>query len=84
MKQELKKYMEARLMFEFDSEITEDTDLFKAGILDSFGYVSLMAHIEKEYDVSFGEDELLSNIMVSLSGIVEFVDAARARTVGSR
>ncbi|MEV6669062.1 acyl carrier protein [Streptomyces sp. NPDC051162] len=84
MKQDIKKYMEEQLMFEFDSEITEDTDLFKAGILDSFGYVSLMAHIEKEYDVSFGEDELLSNIMVSLTGIVEFVDTVRARTAGSR
>lgn len=84
MKHEIKKYMEEQLMFEFDSEITEDTDLFKAGILDSFGYLQLMAHIEKEYDVSFGKDELLSNIMGSLNGIAEFADAARARTVGSR
>lgn len=83
MKQELKKHMEEQFMFEFDSDITEDTDLFKAGILDSFGYISLMSHIEREYDVPLG-DEILGNVMVSLSGIVRFVDAARARVAGSR
>ncbi|AJT61931.1 acyl carrier protein [Streptomyces chattanoogensis] len=83
MKQELKKHMEERFMFEFDSDITEDTDLFKAGILDSFGYISLMAHIEEEYGVPLG-DEILGNVMVSLNGIVGLVDAARSRAAGSR
>ncbi|MGW1373514.1 acyl carrier protein [Streptomyces sp. NPDC002446] len=83
MKQELRKHMEDQFMFEFDSDITEDTDLFKAGILDSFGYISLMTHIEKEYGVPLGDD-ILGNVMVSLSGIVDFVDAARERTAGSR
>ncbi|QHC23843.1 acyl carrier protein [Streptomyces sp. GS7] len=83
MKQALKQYMEERFMFEFDSDITEDTDLFKAGILDSFGYISLMAHIEEAYGVPLG-DEILGNVMVSLSGIVGFVDAARLRAAGSR
>jgi D-alanine--poly(phosphoribitol) ligase subunit 2 len=83
MKQELKAYMEERFMFEFDSDITENTDLFKAGILDSFGYISLMAHIEEEYGVRLG-DEILSNVMVTLSGIVELVDAACSRAAGSR
>ncbi|MEU5541471.1 acyl carrier protein [Streptomyces sioyaensis] len=83
MKQELKKHMEERFMFEFDSDITEDTDLFKAGILDSFGYISLMTHIEEEYGVPLG-DEILGNVAVSVSGIVAFVDAARLRAAGSR
>ncbi|MER7986298.1 acyl carrier protein [Streptomyces noursei] len=83
MKQELKQYMEERFMFEFDADITEDTDLFKAGVLDSFGYLSLMGHIEETYGVPLG-DEILGNVMVSLSGIVGFVEAARARVAGSR
>ncbi|MPY50106.1 acyl carrier protein [Streptomyces acidicola] len=84
MQQELRSYMEEQFMFEFDSEITEDTDLFKAGVLDSFGYVSLMAHIEQHYGVRIGEEGLLDNVRVSLSGIVELVEAARERTAGSR
>ncbi|MFF7725375.1 acyl carrier protein [Streptomyces sp. NPDC008001] len=82
--QELKKYMEEQFMFEFDGEVTEDTDLFKAGILDSYGYISLMAHIEQHYDVRFGEDEMLGSVMVSLSGITATVGAARSRALGNR
>lgn len=84
MKDELKEYLEEQFMFEFDAEVTEETDLFKAGILDSFGYISLMTHIEQEYGVRFGEDELLGNVMVSLAGIAEFVDDARERALESR
>ncbi|MFR9728366.1 acyl carrier protein [Saccharopolyspora sp. MS10] len=84
MKQELQDYLEERFMFEFDAEITEDTDLFKAGILDSFGYIALMTHLEQEYGVRFGEDELLGNVMVSLAGIAEFVDGARERALEGR
>ncbi|GAB2675397.1 acyl carrier protein [Saccharopolyspora gloriosae] len=84
MKDELKAYLEEQFMFEFDAEITEETDLFKAGILDSFGYISLMTHIEQSYGVQFGEDELLGNVMVSLAGIAEFVDGARERALESR
>jgi D-alanine--poly(phosphoribitol) ligase subunit 2 len=81
---ELKQYMEEQFMFEFDSEITEDSDLFKAGVLDSFGYISLMAHIEREYGVKFGEEALLGNVSASLSGIVDFVVSARRQTAESR
>jgi acyl carrier protein len=79
MKQELKQHMEEQFMFEFDSQITEDTDLFKAGVLDSFGYITLMKHIEQTYDVRFSEDDVLGNVMVSFSSIAEFVAEARTR-----
>ncbi|GAA2264307.1 hypothetical protein GCM10010145_44620 [Streptomyces ruber] len=84
IKDELKRYMEDRFLFAFDEEITEDTDLFKAGILDSFGYIELMTHVEETYGVKFGEEELLSNVMVSLSSITAFVTAAVRNTAGSR
>ncbi|WP_314172110.1 acyl carrier protein [Streptomyces winkii] len=84
MEQELKQYMEEQFMFEFDSEITADTDLFKAGVLDSFGYISLIAHVEREYGVKFGEEALLGNVAVTLAGIVDSVASARRQTAESR
>ncbi|WP_222598231.1 acyl carrier protein [Lentzea tibetensis] len=71
---ELKSYLENEALFRFDDEITEDTDLFKAGVLDSFGYVSLMNHVRERHGVELGED-LLDSVLVSLRGIVEFVEA---------
>ncbi|OEV13117.1 acyl carrier protein [Streptomyces nanshensis] len=84
MEQELKQYMEEQFMFEFDSEITEDTDLFKAGVLDSFGYISLIGHIEGEYGVKFGEEALLGNVAVTFAGLVESVASARRQTAESK
>ena len=80
MKHELKSHLEQEFMFEFDAEITEDTDLFKAGILDSFGYISLMRHIEECYGVKFGADSLSGEIMVSLSRLADFVSTESAGT----
>jgi acyl carrier protein len=81
---ELKRYMEERFLFTFDETITEDTDLFKAGILDSFGYIELMSHIEEAYGVKFGEEDLLNGVMVSFSGIRDFVGSALRQSTGSR
>ncbi|GAA2461825.1 acyl carrier protein [Streptomyces glaucus] len=81
---ELKRYMEERFLFTFDEDITEDTDLFKAGILDSFGYIELMAHIEETYGVKFGEEDLLNGVVVSFSGIRDFVGSAPRQSTGSR
>jgi acyl carrier protein len=81
---ELKRYMEERFLFTFDETITEDTDLFKAGILDSFGYIELMSHIEETYGVKFGEEDLLNGVMVSFSGIRDFVGSALRQSTGSR
>ena len=84
MRQRLKTYLEEQFMFEFGEEITEDTDLFKAGILDSFGYVSLMAHLEQEYGVRIGEGGFLDNVAVSFSGIAGLVEEARVQAAEGR
>lgn len=76
---ELKSHLEHEALFEFGGEITEDTDLFKAGVLDSFGYISLMNHIHERYGVELGED-LLDSVLVSLTAIAEFVEARAVRS----
>ncbi|MBC8951932.1 acyl carrier protein [Xenorhabdus sp. PB62.4] len=77
IKQELKQYLEEQFLFNFDENITEDSDLFKAGILDSFGYIQLIQHIEQHYDIKFDESELLGNVMVSLSNMVASIEKKR-------
>ncbi|GGP81485.1 acyl carrier protein [Saccharothrix coeruleofusca] len=72
---ELKDYLESEALIRFGEEITEDTDLFKAGVLDSFGYIALMNHLHERYGVELGE-ELLDSVRVSLRAIVELVEAS--------
>lgn len=79
MQQEIRAFLEERFMFRFGDEINEDTDLFKVGVLDSLGYVSLMGYLESRYGTQFSEDQLLGGVRVSLAGIVRLVQEARAQ-----
>jgi D-alanine--poly(phosphoribitol) ligase subunit 2 len=80
---ELKSYLEDEALFRFDDEVTEDTDLIKAGILDSFGYISLMNHVHERYGVELGED-MLDTVLVSLRAIVEFVETSAVPSADGR
>lgn len=70
----IQAYLEETLLIEFDDEITDETDLFKAGILDSFGYLQLVNFLKDSYDIEFTIDEMMTNIAVSLEGLVELVE----------
>jgi D-alanine--poly(phosphoribitol) ligase subunit 2 len=80
---ELKRYLEEEALFRFDDQITEHTDLFKAGVLDSFGYISLMNHVRARYGAELGDD-MLDNVQVSLHSIVARIEANRAPSMGGR
>ena len=69
------EYMEKTFLFEFDVEITDSTDLFKEGIMDSFGYMQLMKFLQDTFRIKFSKEEMLSNVITSLSGIVAAVEA---------
>ncbi|GAA2564074.1 hypothetical protein GCM10010435_40340 [Winogradskya consettensis] len=67
------KYLEDTFLFDFDDTITADTDLFKAGVIDSFGYVRMMKFLEQQFGVEISAEDILTNILVSLTSIDEFV-----------
>ncbi|MEU3571060.1 acyl carrier protein [Kitasatospora sp. NPDC036755] len=69
----IRTYLEERFLFEFDDEITPDTDLFKAGVIDSFGYVRMMKFLESEFSVVLDSDEILMDVLVSLNAIDAFI-----------
>jgi D-alanine--poly(phosphoribitol) ligase subunit 2 len=78
IKATLMKHMEEAFLFRFGEEITESTDLFKAGIIDSHGYIGLMHFIQTAFNVKFTRSELLSNVITSLAGMVAVVEAKLA------
>lgn len=74
----VKRYLSERLLIEFDGEsgVDADSDLFQLGLMDSQAYVELIQFIEREFGLRFTDEELLSNVVVSLSGIVSLVSGA--------
>ncbi|MFI5771194.1 acyl carrier protein [Streptomyces sp. NPDC051658] len=69
----IRQYLEERFLFEFDDVITPDTDLFKAGVIDSFGYVRMMSFLESEFSVKISAEDILENVFVTLTTIDEFI-----------
>ena len=74
MNDKIREFVEQRFLIEFDASFPEDTDLFKEGVMDSFGYVQLCRFLEKEFGFAFSEEDLTANVLVSLSRIRAFVD----------
>ncbi len=72
-REKIRDYMEDRFLVEFGEDVTPDTDLFKAGVMDSFGYLQLMDFLEAEFGVKISPDEILGNIFVSLATIDDFM-----------
>jgi acyl carrier protein len=73
MNDKIREYIEQRFLIEFDASFPEDTDLFKEGVMDSFGYVQLCRFLEKEFNFRFSEEEMTGNVLTSLTRIREYV-----------
>lgn len=72
------KFITDTFLFEFDDAVTPDTNLFEAGLIDSFGFTQLIAFLEETYGVTLTEDELTSEDIASLNGLEKIVKRLQA------
>lgn len=71
----VKKYLASNSLTEFGGKVTENTDLFEEGFIDSFGYIELVKFLEKEFQIRFTDDELVSNQLNTLNNITNMVQS---------
>lgn len=69
----VRDFIEAQFLIDFDESFPENSDLFKEGVMDSFGYIQLIRFLEKEFLIQFTEEEMMGGVMVSLTQIEEAV-----------
>lgn len=69
----IRDFIEEQFLIEFDDSFPEDSDLFKEGVMDSFGYVQLIRFLEQEFHIRFTEQEMTGDVLVSLVQIRETV-----------
>jgi acyl carrier protein len=77
MDQKIRQYLADTLLIEFgtaDGAVAEDQNLFESGLIDSFGFVQLVAFLEKEFDIKISDDEVLSDALSSFAKIRSFVE----------
>jgi acyl carrier protein len=82
MDQKIRQYLAETLLIEFsedDGGVREDANLFESGLIDSFGFVQLVAFLEKEFDIKISDDEVLSDSLSSFAKIRSFVEAKVAQ-----
>lgn len=65
----VRHFIEEQFLIEFDDTFPETSDLFKEGVIDSFGYIQLIRFLEKEFAIKFTEQEMTGGVMVSLAQI---------------
>lgn len=71
--EKIRGYIEDEFLVSFDDDLRADSDLFKEGVMDSFGYVQLCKFLETEFEIKISEPEMTGNILVSLSQMQAFV-----------
>lgn len=79
--QQIRDFIEDQFLIEFDESFPETSDLFKEGVMDSFGYIQLIRFLEKEFDIKFSEQEMTANVMVSLSLIENTVSRKLSESI---
>lgn len=74
MKEKIHQFMSETFLIEFGDDVTESTDLFQCGLIDSYGYIQLIKFLEETFGFEVTEEEMLSNVLTSIDSIVHFVE----------
>ena len=69
----IRAHISENLLAEFGGDLNDETDLFDAGIIDSFGFIELIAFIEKKFNVRYEGEELVSEGLSTISRMVNSV-----------
>jgi acyl carrier protein len=59
--------------------VGDDDPLLGQGILDSLGILEVVAFVEREFEITVEDDELVPESFESIGSIARFVDRKRAR-----
>jgi acyl carrier protein len=55
------------------TELSDETPLFRTGIIDSFGLLSLVQYLEEEFSISVRDDEMLPENFENIRTIARLV-----------
>jgi acyl carrier protein len=77
LRDEISAFLTKTFLFEFGPKVTPETDLFDAGLIDSYGFIEMVGFLEQSYGISLSDDDLASTEMSTLSGIASMVSTRR-------
>ncbi len=63
--------------------MNDDTDLLESGIIDSFGFLELVMHLEQETGVSFDFSEITPDQLTTLGALKQHIAQAQPESIAS-
>lgn len=79
IKTKLKKYI-IDTTYADEAKVNEETLIFKEGIFDSMGFVSLITFLEEEFGIETNDSDLLEENFESINAISQFVVRKNGKT----
>ncbi|MFM9447586.1 acyl carrier protein [Streptomyces acidiscabies] len=67
------RFIEEQFLIEFGADVTPQSDLFKEGVIDSYGYIRLMSFLEEEFSLDIKTEEFLLDVPATLEALDRFV-----------
>ena len=67
---QLRVFLETHLLLDFNDGVTDQTNLFESGLIDSFGFIELVAFIEDRFHVELDDDVLISDELNTIASII--------------
>jgi acyl carrier protein len=79
IKQIIREYIKDNFLFGYsDEELKDDISFFEIGALDSTGIMELVTFIEREFNVSVLDEEIVQENLDSINLIASFVSKKAA------
>jgi len=69
----VEQFIEENFVFDPETVIERDQSLLETGVIDSTGILELVAFLEKSFDVTVEDEELIPDNLDSISKIAVFV-----------
>jgi acyl carrier protein len=60
--------------FKFRPDVRDDASLIDAGVVDSFGLIALVIHLEEEFGVKVNPEEATADRLRSVSSIADYIE----------
>jgi D-alanine--poly(phosphoribitol) ligase subunit 2 len=74
IREKVKSYLTVNFLIDFGGDVTDDTNLFESGRLDSFAFVQLVGFFESEFKLKLTDDDMTSDGLTSLAKMTQLIN----------
>lgn len=74
----VRQYVIESFLFGQAGDLTDEASFLEKGLIDSTGVLELVAHLESNYGIKVGDDELTPDNLDSIDAICAFIARKRA------